>query len=230
MRKLIFWIRLAIRAPYLIYCARKSRSLPFEERYEYCRNKLDVVTRLLPLQIETIGFNNIPLKNGFLFVGNHQGTLDAFVFLHACSVATTSVSKKEGMHYPVLSDYYKALDFIFFDRKSLHDAVRMSHEVMERLESGQNVLIFPEGTRTKSNQLREFRPGALKGAMRAKAPIVPFALINAYIPLDSNEKIKPIKVVFLQPIHYEEYAEMKSTELVEMISGRIQDCIHQYSD
>ncbi len=202
--------------------------MPFEERFAYAKKQLSVIVKMLKVDIEVVGKNNIPLENGFLFVGNHQGSADAFVFLNSSPVSTTAVSKVEGKKIPFLSDWYDALEVIYFDRENMRDAVRMANDVAENLKNGRNVTIFPEGTRAKSNIMNPFKPGAFKGATKCKAPIVPFALVNAYIPLDSSEPVKPIKVVFLQPLHYEEYKDYSSQELSAEIQSRIQSAIDAY--
>ena len=50
--------------------------------------------------------------------------------------------------------------------------------------------------------------------MRAKAPIVPVALIDSYVPFDRNTIRKTtVQVHYLKPMYYEEYKDMKSTEI-----------------
>lgn len=228
MRMVIFWLKLLIFIPGLYLDAKKAKKMPFEQRYAFLREKVIFITKLMNIPIETIGTNNIPLENGFLFVGNHQGTADMFVLIASNPVPTTAVSKSEGKKIPLLYDWYDAMEVVFFNRESLKDAVRMNKEVIENLKSKRNVTIFPEGTRSQSQQMNPFKPGSLKSAVTVHAPIVPFALVNSYIPFNSKEKIKTIKVVFLEPIHYEEYQKYSTQELADEIQKRIQNTINQY--
>ena len=59
--------------------------------------------------------------------------------------------------------------------------------------------------------------------MKAKCPIVPVALKNCFVPFDSNT-VRPVtvEVHFLDPIPYEEYQGMKTTEIAEMVKKRIE--------
>mgnify|MGYP002624785138 CR=1 FL=1 len=227
MRLAFFWMRLFFRLPYLLYAAKKAKKMEFEQRYAYARKVMGPIVRKLHCPLEVIGEENIPEEKGMLFVGNHQGSADAFIYMQANAHPTTSVSKKEGAKIPVLSDWYDALEVIYFDRDNLRDAARMVKEVTETLKGGRNVTIFPEGTRSKSQTVQTFRPGALKPAYRAKAVIQPFALVNAYIPLDSREPHKTIRVVFLKPWFYADYAAYTTVELAELLKAQIENAIRE---
>ncbi len=229
MNQALFWLKMAPNLPHLLKAAKKARELPFDERYAYAREELEVVIRKLNLEVHVFGTENLRDDRAMLLTGNHQGTLDAFVYLYANPIPTTSVSKIEGKKIPVLSDWYDALEFIYFDRSNLRDAVRMVKEVTEQLKNGRNVTVFPEGTRSKSQHMTEFKPGAFKAAFQAKAAIQPFALVNAYIPLDSNEETKPIYCIFLKPLEYEEYCDLSTTEVAEIVQNRIREAIRQYA-
>ena len=225
MRLLLFWLKIIPYLPWLYFSAKNAEKLPYDQRYPMLKKAAARVVKTMKIKIDVIGKGNIPLKEGFLFVGNHQGTADAFIFITACDVPITAVSKAEGAKIPFMSNWYKAMEVIFFKRESLKDAVRMSNQLSDYLTRGRNVIIFPEGTRSFSQTMGEFRAGSLKGAVKAKAPIVPFALINAFIPVNSNQKRKTVKVVYCQPIHYEEYQDWSTTQLAQEIKDRIQQMI-----
>ena len=101
----------------------------------------------------------------------------------------------------------------------------MTEEVLQ----GRNYIIFAEGTRSKrGNEIGEFKGGSFKSAMNAKCPIVPVALLDAFIPFDQNSIRKTtVQVHFLEPIYYEEYKDMKSKEIAKMVEERIRNKIEQ---
>ena len=228
MRILWFWIKLLPDLPWIYFSAKKALRLPYEERYAKLRKVASLIVKKLNVQIEVIGKENIPLQEGFMFAANHQGSADAFIFVDSCAITTTAVSKIEGKQIPFLSMWYDVMEVIFFKRESLKDGVRMANSLASYLLQGRNVLIFPEGTRSRSQIMNDFKPGSFKGAYKAKAPIIPLALINAYIPLDSKAKKKPVKVVYGQPLHYEEYGQWSTMQLASEVKERIQSMIDQY--
>lgn len=227
MRLILFWLRILPSLPWIYSNARKANKLPYDQRYPLLKKAASMVIKAMRIDIEVIGKNNIPLQDGFLFAGNHQGTADAFIFINSCDVPITAVSKVEGAKIPFLSDWYNAMEVIFFKRESLKEGVLMARKLEEYLLKQRNVLIFPEGTRSFSQLMGDFKPGSFKGAVKAKVPIVPFALINAFIPIDSKQKRKTVKVVYCQPIHYEEYQDWSTRQLAEETKIRIQQVIYE---
>ena len=91
------------------------------------------------------------------------------------------------------------------------------------MKKGRNYLIFPEGTRSKNgNQMGDFHGGSFRCAVKAKAPILPFAVIDTHKVLDGKGS-GPIsaQLHYLPPIPYEEYKDLKTVELAAMVKERI---------
>ena len=94
---------------------------------------------------------------------------------------------------------------------------------------GRNYLIFPEGTRSKNgNVMGEFHGGSFRCALKAQCPIVPIAFIDSYKVLDQKGS-KPVSVQmhYLKAIPYEEFKDLKTVDLAELVKSRIQACIDE---
>ena len=116
------------------------------------------------------------------------------------------------------------------DRNDVRQGLKVILKVAEDVKNGKIVIIFPEGTRSKNgNVLGEFKGGSFKAATKAKCPIVPVALIDSFKPFDTNS-IKPVtvQVHFLKPLEYEEYKEMKTTEIAVLVQKQIQETINNF--
>lgn len=100
------------------------------------------------------------------------------------------------------------------------------------MKEGRNYLIFAEGTRSrKGNQLLDFKGGSFKSAVKAQCPIVPVALIDSYKSFDTNSiKKLTVQVHFLEPIPYEKYQGMKTTEIAAMVKQRIEETIKEFEE
>ena len=117
------------------------------------------------------------------------------------------------------------------DREDIRQSLQVINQVAERVKGGDNFLIFAEGTRSRQgNQMLEMKGGSFKSAYKAKCPVVPTALINSFVPFDSHT-IKPVtvKVIYLDPIPYEEYKGMKTLELAVEVKKRIENAIAEFS-
>lgn len=116
------------------------------------------------------------------------------------------------------------------DRQDVRQALRIINSVANEVEKGRNYLIFPEGTRSKNgNRIGEFKGGSFKSATKSKCPIVPVALIDSFKPFDTKSigHVK-VQVHFLEPMYYDDYKGMKTTEIASLVHDRIQDTIDRY--
>ena len=80
------------------------------------------------------------------------------------------------------------------------------------------------------NRLNDFKGGSFKSAVKAKCPIVPCALIDSFKPFDENS-IQPVtvKVIYMKPLYYEEYKDMKTVDIAAEVKRRIEKTIKEYS-
>ena len=80
------------------------------------------------------------------------------------------------------------------------------------------------------NKVCDFKAGSFKIALKSKAPIIPIALIDSYKVFNSFH-IGPITtyVHYLKPITYEEYKDMKTTDIAALVKQRIQEKIDEVS-
>ena len=137
--------------------------------------------------------------------------------------------KKELANIPFLKQIMACVDAIPLDRSDPRQGMQVILKVAEEVKNGRNYLIFAEGTRSrKGNQLLDFKGGSFKSAMKAKCPIVPVALLDSYKAFDTGsiEKLT-VQVHFLEPLCYEEYQNMKTTEIAALVKARIEEKISE---
>lgn len=237
MKRILFMVlRNLIFVPYgwfkLCYYARHVEKYTEEERYamlKYIDRRANWGGRIT---IDAHGVENIPEKDGFVFYPNHQGLYDVLAIMEPCPRPFSVVMKKEVANVPFLKQVFACMKAIALDRENVRQAMRVMLEVAEEVKKGRAYLIFPEGTRSKmGNRLLDFKGGSFKCAMKAKCPIVPVALIDSYKSFDTNsiEKLT-VQVHYLKPLMYEEYKDMKSTEIAALVKKRIEDTIEQYEN
>lgn len=180
------------------------------------------------VHIDAHGVENIPEKSGFIFFPNHQGLYDVLAIIEACPKPFAVVAKKEIGNIPFLKQVFACMKAYMIDREDVRQAMQVIVNVTKEVGKGRNYLIFAEGTRSKKgNQVGTFKGGSFKAATKARCPIVPVALIDSFKPFDTNT-IKPVtvQVHFLKPLMYEEYKDMKTTEIAAIVEKRIQEKIN----
>lgn len=233
-RILMMVLRNLVFVPYgwckLCYYASHVEKYTEEERYallKYIDRHANWGGRIT---IDAHGVEHIPDRDGFMFFPNHQGLYDVLAIIEVCPRPFSVVMKKEVQDIPFLKQVFACMKAIAIDREDIRQSMKVIQQVTKEVKSGRNYLIFAEGTRSKNgNRLGEFKGGSFKSAMKAQCPIVPVALIDSYKSFDINsiEKLT-VQVHFLEPIPYEEYREMKSTELAAEVKRRIEDTIRKY--
>lgn len=179
------------------------------------------------ITIDAHGTENIPRQNGFIFYPNHQGLYDVLAIIQACPVPFSVVAKQEIGNIPFLKQVFACMKAFVIDREDIKQSMQVIIHVTKEVKKGRNYLIFAEGTRSKKgNHPQEFKGGSFKAAMKAKCPVVPVALIDSYKSFDTGSAAPlTVQVHFLEPIPYEEYKDMKSTEIAAEVKRRIEETI-----
>ena len=179
------------------------------------------------ITVQSYGVENIPNENGFMFYPNHQGLYDVLAIMEVCPVPFSVVAKKEVGNVPFLKQVFSCMKAFLIDREDIKQSMQVIINVTKEVKAGRNYLIFAEGTRSKNgNHPQEFKGGSFKAAMKAKCPIVPVALIDSYKAFDTGSaKMLNVQVHFLKPVEYEEYKDMKSTEIAAEVKRRIEETI-----
>ena len=233
MRIALMIIRLFLKTPYYffkIWGCSISKKISYEQAFQCIKAVTKKANRAGRVTIETYGLENIPKEDGFIFFPNHQGLFDVLVFLDSCPRPFSFVIKKEASNIILLKQIVRALGAYAMDRDDIRQSMKVISAVTEDVKQGKNFLIFAEGTRSRQgNQLLEFKGGSFKSATKAKCPIVPCALIDSFKPFD-EKSIRPVtvKLIYMPPIYYEEYKDMKTVEIAEEVKARIERTIAEY--
>ena len=177
------------------------------------------------------GQENIPKENGFIIYSNHQGMFDILAIPATCDQPLAVVLKKELKNIPFLKQVIACTKSFPMNREDVRQSMEVIMATAKEVQNGRNYIIFPEGTRSKNNQMKEFHNGSFKCALKAKCPIVPVALIDCYKVFDEKGS-KPVSMQlhYLKPIPYEEYKDLKTPELAKLVYDRIEETIKANSN
>ncbi len=232
-RIILLIIRLLPRIPgYLLkirYYNKHIHETSFEERFHYVRNIILKINSKSRVTIHCYGKENLPDEQGYLMTPNHQGLFDALIILDTHEIPFKAVLKQELLKVPVLKKLITMIQYSAIDRNNLRTSMKVIKNASKEMNEGRSYLIFPEGTRCrKQNEMLEFKGGSFKVAIDAKSPIVPVALIDCYKVFDDNSIAKvDAQIHYLEPLYYEDYKEMSSTEIAQFVQDKIRKCIEK---
>jgi len=120
----------------------------------------------LGMKVNVVG---TPPAKPFFMVANHLSYLDILVL--GARLGPTFISKHELASWPVLGHLARVTGVIFVNRDRKRDAVRVLDEIGVAIQRGAGVVLFPEGTSTKGDQIYPLKTALLEWAARNRYPV-----------------------------------------------------------
>jgi 1-acyl-sn-glycerol-3-phosphate acyltransferase len=196
-----------------------------ETRYAFLHRVTPIAIRRGRIKILCTGLENLPRETGYVIFPNHQGMFDVLAFIQTHERPFVTVMKKEVKKNFFLQMIVNIFQAEVIDREDIRQSMQVIMNMTRRVQKGENFIIFAEGTRSRNgNELLDFKGGSFKSAMNAKCPIVPVALIDSYKAFDSGSIAKlTVQIHYLKPLYYEDYKDMRSTEIAQYVSSIIRE-------
>jgi 1-acyl-sn-glycerol-3-phosphate acyltransferase len=175
------------------------------------------------IQVEIVGRENLPAGRSCIFMSNHVSNLDPPVLMPSLPGRSSILLKKSLMGIPILGTAMRMAKFVPVERGHSVEAAKTSiAAAASALRSGLNIIVFPEGTRSRDGRLKAFKKGPFFLAEDTKAPIVPIAISGTQnLMRKGSFGVKPgmARVQFLRAIEPGEYASRE--ELMAAVRGAI---------
>lgn len=128
------------------------------------------------------GEENLPKEGPVVYIANHQGYADIVAFCAALSkyMQFGYVAKNELEKVPAYGEWIKRIRSVLIKRDDPRESLKTIEEGVELINNGFSMMIFPEGTRSKSAEMGEFKRGAFKLATKPGVPIVPVTIMGSW--------------------------------------------------
>ncbi len=150
------------------------------------------------------GMENVHPDQPQVIVANHVSWFDVFAIAAVVEVPYHFVAKKELERVPFFGPAWKAAGHISIDRSDRERALASLQVAGEKIRRDRSaVIIFPEGTRSRSGRLQPFKKGAFQLARGSGVPIVPAVVTGSFrIMPPGSWIVRPdtIHVHFLPPV------------------------------
>ena len=216
--------------PFIIYYLTKAKIIERcngdfseEKRYRMARRCIRIMMRHGRIRTEYTGQEYLPKEGGYVMYPNHQGKYDSLGIMYAHPKPCTLVIDYDRSKLPIVSPFIDWIRGKRLNKRDMKSQLKTILQIAEEVKDGRRYIVFPEGGYDHNkNDVQDFMPGSFKCATKAKAPIVPVALIDSYKPfgLNSLRKVRT-QVHFLKPLCYEEYREMTTPQIAELVKERI---------
>jgi 1-acyl-sn-glycerol-3-phosphate acyltransferase len=169
----VFWSILMISSSLLIMIITFNRKIPVVmARTWWSPGILWACGATLKVE----GTAHVNDKDSYVFVSNHLSYLDIAVLFRAVPVNLYFVAKQELKKVPFLGWYMMGTGMIFVDRSNREKAIESLKKAGQLIKGGKNVLMFPEGTRSRNGDVGTFKKGPFLLASQAGVHVVPVAI------------------------------------------------------
>jgi long-chain acyl-CoA synthetase len=192
------------------------------------KNVFQVMFRLF-MRIKAKGLENLP-EQSCIIAPNHQSILDGFLvvsfFKRKFMKNTYVYAKEKHFHNPFLRFLANRNNIILVDvNKDLKLSIQKLAAVLKK---GKNLLIFPEGTRTLSGKMGEFKQTFAILSRELRVPVIPVAIKGSFDILPSGSRIprlfRRVSIEFLTPVYPEDHSYESLKNLVyQRLANKLAD-------
>ncbi|MBL4574366.1 MAG: 1-acyl-sn-glycerol-3-phosphate acyltransferase [Gammaproteobacteria bacterium] len=205
--------------------------LPPKGRYIFASTWCGFVLRWLQLccgvRYVIHGLENIP-KTPVVILANHQSTWET-ILIYKLVFPVSPILKKELTQIPFWGWSLRLLKPIAIDRSKPREAGRsLLVQGVDRIRSGNSIIVFPEGSRSKSGTVKRFSRGGAKLAIAANADIIPIAH-NAGYCWPAHEFIKRPGIITVVIGEKMEPSTRDATELTASVESWIRKKVDELS-
>ncbi|HFC30738.1 MAG TPA: 1-acyl-sn-glycerol-3-phosphate acyltransferase, partial [Oceanospirillales bacterium] len=137
-------------------------------------------------RVEIKGIENIDKKQSYIIVCNHQSTYDTLTIYGYLPLEFKWIMKKELERIPFVGIACKTLGHIFVDRSNSEKAKQSLIAAKSKISDGVSAFFFPEGTRSPTGELINFKKGAFHMAQTLALPILPITITGANKVMPAN--------------------------------------------
>lgn len=177
------------------------------------------------VKLEVEGRERIPNAEPLVVMSNHRSYYDIPAVYRTIPGPLRMVAKKELFRVPLFGRAMLAAGFVRVDREDRQKAIVSLRESEEALRRGTRIWIAPEGTRTKTGELGEFKSGGFHLAIATRARILPMVLMGTEKIMRADRfDVTPgahVRVRVLDPIDTMSFGRERRKELMAEVRGRM---------
>lgn len=138
------------------------------------------VVRLFLLPVKTTGRENLKKGESYVFVSNHQGAFDIFLIYGFLGRNFKWMMKRQLRKLPFVGIACQYSHQIFVDKRGPSRIRETYDKARHTLQGGMSLVVFPEGARTFTGHMGEFRRGAYMLADELQLPVVPLTINGSF--------------------------------------------------
>lgn len=168
-------------------------------------------------RIKSSGDENLDPKQSYVFIANHQGSFDIFLTYGFLNQNIKWVQKQSLRKIPLVGFASEKAGHVFVDNTNATTRSNTIKEAKEQITNGVSIMLFPEGSRTRTGKMGKFKRGAYHIAYDLELPIVPLTINGPFDVLKRGTfKINPgkMELIIHKPIPTKGINEEQIPEII----------------
>lgn len=195
----------------------------------FCRN----VVRLTGARLEVRRAPGSRPRRSCFYAVNHVEIFDPFIIVAAAQGVTRGLELESHFRVPIYGRFMKNMGLVPVPARPNRAALeRMQRATAAALAAGIDLVVYPEGTRTRTGHVGRFRPGLFRMAVAMGVPIVPVSVVGAYeLKRVGRLRLHPARIV----VHLHEAVEPGEDPLAlcerifQIVSGPVEAAMAEQS-
>ncbi|MCM8791260.1 MAG: 1-acyl-sn-glycerol-3-phosphate acyltransferase [Candidatus Omnitrophica bacterium] len=233
LMSVMIWIAGAFITAAIFISSFLIKNAPFPIRgrqkliHKQCFWWSDALIALNPFwKVSVEGLENIDHSKTYVIVANHESLAD-IIIIYQTRMYFKWVAKEELLKVPLIGGLLRMNDHVMLSRDDLGSIKEAYRKAIEFLRAGTSMLFFPEGTRSSTDMMGEFKNGAFKLAIKESMPILPIYIGGTREAIPKGGFIFKTKVsgriVVLPPIETAGFKVADYARLRDMVRGRLEE-------
>ena len=178
-------------------------------------------------RMEVVGAENVPRRGGVIIVSNHLNNADPGMVGAFMRRRVMFMAKDEMFHWPIMGLYFRLIGA--FPVRRFEADLKALRRAVQVVRCGHALVMFPEGTRSKTGSMGRGHPGTAMMALRSGAPILPVAVTGTEVVRLPGAFLRPfrrakVRLVVGQPFFLPAVGRPRAEDFdrcTDIIMGRI---------
>ncbi|MBI5123966.1 MAG: 1-acyl-sn-glycerol-3-phosphate acyltransferase [Candidatus Omnitrophica bacterium] len=180
------------------------------------------------IKLDIKGRENLPKNETVVYMANHQSDLDWPIIFMSIPGQYLFLAKKELFDTPVFGTYMRIQKYVPIERDKIRKSLNTYKDIVTLIESGNSIVIYPEGTRSYNKELQKFKSFSFAFLQDARVRVVPIAIDGSInIQKKGSKLINPgkVSVAILPPISFDDIYHLKAKEFCSIASNRVKKAL-----
>ena len=227
----LLWLYTIVMGTLSLLSSLVDRDGQIQQWFAVTWSKMILKTIGVPLAVR--GMEKIDTTQPHLYALNHLSALDIPAVYVAMPCHFRVMAKEEIFRYPFLGWHLRRSGQVSIEREHAVASMRSLNRAAAILKGGQPLVVFPEGGRSATGQVKPFLPGVFYVAIKAGVDVVPMALVGSYelLPMETfHIKPRPLDLLVGEPVSSEGYGPRDMDKLAARVQRAVEDLYYSRAE